>query len=462
MGDHHDRLAELVDGAPHERQDLAAGRAVEVAGRLVGEDDRRSAGERAGDGDALLLATRQLARAVRQPVAQADRVDHVVDPRRVALGAAEHQRQRDVLLGGERRDQVVRLEHEPDLLAAQFGEVLVVERGEVRVADVDGALGERVEPGEAVQQRRLAGSRRTHDRREPAGFERDRHAVEGVDGRVTDPVDLLGIDRAGGGGGRGRCRRGWRSCRWFSAVPALSFQHVGQIDVLGGVGHGTPLLTRTIMHTLVVVAPFVPYARGLMACPSCARPVPEGARFCPACGHSLAVAHHRGTSGRHRACSPTWSGFTTLAEFRDPEQVKRFVDAAFEGLVADVERFGGRVDKVLGDAIVALFGAPVAHEDDAERAVRAGLQMQATLRRFIAQQPAVADVKLRIGINTGEVLVGTLARTDYTAMGDVVNIASRLQELAPEGGVLVGDATARAVLRRDPLRAARAGRAAGP
>ncbi len=66
-------------------------------------------------------------------------------------------------------------------------------------------------------------------------------------------------------------------------------------------------------------------------------------------------------------------GFTTLAEFRDPEQVKRFVDAAFEGLVADVERFGGRVDKVLGDAIVALFGAPVAHEDDAERAVRAGL-----------------------------------------------------------------------------------------
>ncbi len=94
--------------------------------------------------------------------------------------------------------------------------------------------------------------------------------------------------------------------------------------------------------------------------------MPEGARFCPACGHSLAVAN---TEGR-RVVTVLFAdmvGFTTLAEFRDPEQVKRFVDAAFEGLVADVERFGGRVDKVLGDAIVALFGAPVAHEDDAER-----------------------------------------------------------------------------------------------
>ena len=90
--------------------------------------------------------------------------------------------------------------------------------GEIRLADVHGAFAERVEAGEAVQQRRLAGSRRTHDRREPAGLERDRHAVEGVDGGVADPVDLLGVDRAGGGSGRGRCGGGRRSCRWFSAV----------------------------------------------------------------------------------------------------------------------------------------------------------------------------------------------------------------------------------------------------
>lgn len=134
-------------------------------------------------------------------------------------------------------------------------------------------------------------------------------------------------------------------------------------------------------------------------------------------------------------------GFTTLAEHRDPEQVKRLVDAAFAGLVDDVVRFGGRVDKVLGDAIVALFGAPVAHEDDAERAVRTGLQMHDTLRRFIAQGASGRDVRLRVGINTGEVLVGKLAGTDYTAMGDVVNTAARLQALAPPGGVLVGRAT---------------------
>ena len=133
-------------------------------------------------------------------------------------------------------------------------------------------------------------------------------------------------------------------------------------------------------------------------------------------------------------------GFTSLAEERDPEQVKRLVDAAFELLVADVEAHGGMVDKVLGDGIVALFGAPVAHEDDAERAVRAGLTMQATLREFRDEHPA-DDLQMRIGINTGEVLVGTVAGSDYTAMGDVVNTASRLQGIAEPDTVIVGAAT---------------------
>lgn len=136
-------------------------------------------------------------------------------------------------------------------------------------------------------------------------------------------------------------------------------------------------------------------------------------------------------------------GSTALAEDMDPEQVKRLIERCFERLVADIESFGGRVDKLLGDAIVALFGAPVAHEDDAERAVRAALRMQETLTAFAAD-PAdgVPPLQMRIGINTGEVLVGTLAGTEYTAMGDVVNTASRLQSLAPPGGVLVGRATA--------------------
>lgn len=133
-------------------------------------------------------------------------------------------------------------------------------------------------------------------------------------------------------------------------------------------------------------------------------------------------------------------GFTSLSEHRDPEQVKRLVDTVFEQLVADVEAHGGAVDKVLGDALVALFGAPVAHEDDAERAVRAGLAMQATLREFRNQHPADA-LEMRVGVNTGEVLVGTVAGTDYTAMGDVVNTAARLQQLAVAGAVYVGDPT---------------------
>ena len=132
--------------------------------------------------------------------------------------------------------------------------------------------------------------------------------------------------------------------------------------------------------------------------------------------------------------------FTSMAEHRDPEQVKRLVDSAFALLVADVEAHGGIVDKVLGDAIIALFGAPIAHEDDADRAVRAALAMQATLRDFRDEHPDDA-LRIRVGVNTGEVLVGTLAGTDYTAMGDVVNTASRLQSLAPPGAVLVGDAT---------------------
>ena len=133
-------------------------------------------------------------------------------------------------------------------------------------------------------------------------------------------------------------------------------------------------------------------------------------------------------------------GFTALSEHRDPESVKRLVDRIFEQLLRDIEQHGGVVDKVLGDAIVAMFGAPVAHEDDADRAVRAALAMQGSLREFRRSNPADA-VRMRIGINTGEVVVGTLSGSDYTAMGDVVNTAARLQEAASPGAVLVGSAT---------------------
>ena len=184
------------------------------------------------------------------------------------------------------------------------------------------------------------------------------------------------------------------------------------------------------------------YAQWFMLCPSCASQIPADARFCSTCGYAITASQ----AEERRITTVLFADlveFTTLAEHRDPEAVKRLIDSCFQLLVDDITSFGGRVDKILGDGILALFGAPVAHEDDAERAVRAALRMQATLAHFVGTSglSGSAGIRMRIGINTGEVLVGTLAGTEYTAMGDVVNTASRLQSAAPPGGILVGHTT---------------------
>ena len=144
-------------------------------------------------------------------------------------------------------------------------------------------------------------------------------------------------------------------------------------------------------------------------------------------------------------------GFTALGELRDPEQLKLLVDRCFERLVADITAFGGSGDKIVGDAIVALFGAPLAHEDDPERAVRAALRMQRTVDEVSADLDT--RIRMRIGVNTGEVLVGALrAGGDYTAMGDTVNLAARLETTAAPGEILVGPTTyeaTREVVRYD-------------
>ncbi len=178
-----------------------------------------------------------------------------------------------------------------------------------------------------------------------------------------------------------------------------------------------------------------------MLCPSCAFEIAADARFCSSCGYSVT------SRGEERRITTVLFadlvGFTTLAEHRDPEAVKRLIDSCFQLLVDDITAFGGRVDKILGDGILALFGAPVAHEDDAERAVRAALRMQTTLAHFVGTSGLSGSdgIRMRVGINTGEVLVGAVAGTEYTAMGDVVNTASRLQEVAPPGRILVGQST---------------------
>ena len=139
------------------------------------------------------------------------------------------------------------------------------------------------------------------------------------------------------------------------------------------------------------------------------------------------------------------SGYTAVAERLDPEAVKSLVDRCLQRLGAEVERFGGTVDKYIGDNVMALFGAPVAHEDDAERAVRAALAMQAAMTDMNAEVSAAHDAgfALRVGINTGEVLAGAVGDR-YTVTGDTVNVAARLQAAGRPGAVTVGERTFRA------------------
>lgn len=176
----------------------------------------------------------------------------------------------------------------------------------------------------------------------------------------------------------------------------------------------------------------------MTACASCGSDVPEGARFCSSCGAPVGVR-----PDERRVVTVLFAdvvGFTALSETQDPENVKYTLDRCFERLAADVTSHGGRVDKIVGDELMAVFGAPIAHEDDPERAVRAALQMRRTLVEHTRDTGAQID--LRIGINTGEVLVGNLrAGGDVTALGDVVNTASRLQTAAEPGQVLVGRST---------------------
>src|SRR5436853_1908438 len=133
-------------------------------------------------------------------------------------------------------------------------------------------------------------------------------------------------------------------------------------------------------------------------------------------------------------------GFTTRAEELDPEDVEAILRPYHERLRSELERFGGTVEKFIGDAVMALFGAPVAHEDDPERAVRAAL----AIRDWAREEETV---QVRIAVNTGEALVSLGARPESgegMAAGDVVNTTARLQAAAPVNGVLVGETTYRA------------------
>jgi class 3 adenylate cyclase len=214
-------------------------------------------------------------------------------------------------------------------------------------------------------------------------------------------------------------------------------------------------------------------------CPACQSPNPPGNRFCHQCGAALdggaasaapapSFASPRAYTPRHLAekiltsasalegerkqvtvLFVDVSGFTSLSERLDPEDVHRLMSRAFELMLAEVHAGEGTVNQFLGDGIMALFGAPIAHEDHARRAVRAALGIARALAAYQAElAPRGITFRARQGLNTGLVVVGSIGgdlRMDYTAVGDTTNVAARLQQVSEPGQVTISDATYRLV-----------------
>ena len=180
----------------------------------------------------------------------------------------------------------------------------------------------------------------------------------------------------------------------------------------------------------------------MATCPSCGAANPEGFNFCGKCASSLEASPARPVVEERKVVTALFCdliGFTATSEFADPEDLDKMLNAYFEMARASVESFGGVVEKFIGDAVVGVFGVPAAHEDDPERAVRAGLRIAEDAEELEAV--GGAPLRLRIGINTGEALVrlGITARSgEGFITGDAINTASRIQSIAPEMGVAVG------------------------
>lgn len=210
-------------------------------------------------------------------------------------------------------------------------------------------------------------------------------------------------------------------------------------------------------------------------CPNCGLELPAGAKFCLECGTRLddapapsltpeqalaerlkrlvpkeyaerLLSSHGRLSGERRTVSILFcdvKGSTAIARDMDPEDVLDIMNGAFEVLIPPVYRQEGTLARLMGDAILAFFGAPIAHEDDAERACRAGLEILAGARQYaeaLRQERGLEGFNVRVGINTGLVVMGEVGsdlRVEYTAMGDAINLAARMEQNAAPGSILV-------------------------
>jgi class 3 adenylate cyclase/tetratricopeptide (TPR) repeat protein len=183
----------------------------------------------------------------------------------------------------------------------------------------------------------------------------------------------------------------------------------------------------------------------VVTCANCGRENPEGFEFCPGCGASLRPVER--AAEERKLVSVLFAdviGSTELGERLDPERLRSVLEAYFSAMSAAIASWGGTVEKFIGDAVMAVFGAPVVREDDASRALQAALEMLSQLevlnREFLARHGVA--LRIRIGVNTGEVIAPIGKTPDQTIVtGDAVNIAARLEQAAEPGTVFVGERT---------------------
>ncbi len=212
-------------------------------------------------------------------------------------------------------------------------------------------------------------------------------------------------------------------------------------------------------------------------CPSCGTSNPPANKFCHECGQALApppapaarfaspqsytpkhlaekiLTARMALEGERKQVTVLFadvSGFTSMSERLDPEAVHQLMNRAFELMLGEVHRYEGTINQFLGDGVMALFGAPIAHEDHAQRAVHAALGMQRVLQGYGAELQRTQGIafRMRLGLNTGLVVVASIGdnlRMDYTAVGDTTNLAARMLNLAEPGQVVLAEDTYKAV-----------------
>jgi class 3 adenylate cyclase/tetratricopeptide (TPR) repeat protein len=213
-------------------------------------------------------------------------------------------------------------------------------------------------------------------------------------------------------------------------------------------------------------------ARLGIRCPGCEAEVPDGARFCPQCGKAIDTARpaapaaytpshlaqriltsRAALEGERKQITVLFAdikGSMELLSSRDPEEARTILDPLLERMIEAVHHYEGTVNQVMGDGLMALFGAPLAHEDHAVRACYAALRMQGALQRHAesAARAVRIPVQLRIGLNSGDVVVRSIAsdlRMDYSAVGQTTHLAARMEQLASPGSILITASTARLV-----------------